>query len=159
MITLINSLPERTQVSRGIVILGHNFHSPFSPDLTQSTAVPSPTSTKPPMTILSTSSSATLSQSTSTPSSPLTSNTFISRANAVGEGVVGGILGLFVLCALLYGYFQWKKRLARNKEALLPRTDTENPQAAVSEVIEKPFTMAQVRGVTPPVLTFVSSHS
>ena len=29
IIILINSLPERTQVSRGILILGHNSHSPF----------------------------------------------------------------------------------------------------------------------------------
>ena len=109
------------------------------------------------MTILSTTSSATstLSQSTSAPSSP-SSNT---RANAVGEGVVSGILILFVLCALVYGYFQWKKRLARNRKMLLlvPRTDTENPQAASSEVIEEPST-TQVR-VTPPVPSFVSSHS
>ena len=57
---------------------------------------------------------------TSAPSSPSTSTstTVSARANAVGEGVVGGTLGLFMLCALLYGYFQWKKRLARNRETL-----------------------------------------
>ena len=108
------------------------------------------------MPILSTTSSATLTQSTSAPSSPSTSNT-ISRANTIGEGVVGGILGLFVLCALFYGYFQWKKRLARKREVLFPksRNDTENPQAAASEVIEKP-SMTQVRVITP--VSFVSSH-
>ena len=57
--------------------------------------------------------------------------------NAVGGGVVGGILGLFMFCALLYGYYQRKKRLARNREALLSRTDTEIP--ATSEVVEEPF--------------------
>lgn len=52
----------------------------------------------------------------------------------MGGGVVGGILGFFMLCALLYGYFQRKKRLARNREALLlSRADTENP--AASEVV------------------------
>ena len=109
--------------------------------------------------LLTTSSSPTLSISTtSAPSSLSTSNTVITRANAVGEGVVGGILCLFVLCALLYGYFQWKKRLVRNRKALLlvlPQTDTENPQAAASEDIEEP-SMNQVRAI-PPVPSFVSS--
>ena len=112
------------------------------------------------MTILSTTSSATstLSQS-SAPSSPSTSNTVIARANAVGEGVISGILILFMFCALLYGCFQWKKRLTRNRKVLLlaPQSDTENPQAAASEVIEEP-SMTRVR-VIPPVLPFVSSHS
>jgi hypothetical protein len=113
------------------------------------------------MTILST-TSATFSQSTSALSSPSTSNTVMARANAVGEGVVGGILILFVFCALLYGYFQWRKRLARNRKALLlvSRTDTENPQAAASEIIEEPsMTKVRLGVMLPPVVpSFVSPY-
>ena len=114
------------------------------------------------MTISSTTSSTAFSQSTSAPSSPSTS-TVNARANAVGEGVVGGTLGLFMFCALLYGYFQWKERLARNREALLSQTDTENP--AASEVVEEPsMTRVRVVNLIPPsprseVPSFVSSHS
>jgi hypothetical protein len=74
--------------------------------------------------------------STALPQSTLASGTVDSdaNANAVG-GVVGGILGLFILCGMLYGYFQWKKRLARNREALLSRTDMEN---SVSSEVGEP---------------------
>ena len=82
----------------------------------------------------------------------------MTRANAVGEGVVGGTLSLFVVCALLYGYYQWRERLAaRNRKALLlvSRTDTENPQAAASEVIKEP---SMTKDRLPPVPSFVCSH-
>ena len=46
-----------------------------------------------------------------------------------------------MLCALFYGCFQWKKRLTRNREALLSRTNAEIP--ATSKVIEE-SSMTQV---------------
>ncbi|KAF8812139.1 Aldo/keto reductase [Phlegmacium glaucopus] len=74
-------------------------------------------------------------------SSPSTS-TFDAHANAVEGGVVGGVLGLFILCGLLYGYFQWKQRLSRNRETLSSRTDTDD--SALSKV-EEEHSMTQVR--------------
>lgn len=154
MITLTNSLPEWTQVSRGVVNCnsGTWFSCIILLDLTQSTAAPSPTTT----------SSTALTQTTSASSSPSTS-TANSRANAVRGGVVGGILGLFMLCALLYGYFQWKKRLARNREVLLSRTASDTGNLAANEVVEEPsMTQVGVINLIPPrsdVPSFVSTHS
>lgn len=123
-------------------------------DLTQSTAVPSPTSIlSQPTTVSSTASSTALA--TSVPSSPSTS-TLDARANTLGGGVVGGILGLFVFCGLLYGYFRWRRRLSHNKESLSSQNDMENP--ASSEVEEPSMTQARVIHFIPPKSSFVSPN-
>lgn len=102
-------------------------------DLTQSTALPSPTSTvsQSQQSTSSRTSSITLASSPSTSTSD-------AHVNAVGGGVVGGLLGLFILCGLLYGYFRWKKRLSRDREILSSRIDTENH--ASGDVEEEPPT-------------------
>ena len=68
-----------------------------------------------------------------------------------------------MLCALLYGYFQWKKRLARNREVLLSRTASDTGNLAANEVVEEPsMTQVGVINLIPPrsdVPSFVSTHS
>jgi len=104
-------------------------------NLTQSTAVPSPTDSKQSKAFSSATSSTTSAQSTSTPSSLEPSSGAVANVDAIGGGVVGGLLGLFTLCVLLYGYIHWKRRLVRNGELLSSRTDTENPSMTQVQVI------------------------
>lgn len=106
-------------------------------DLTQSSALPSPTNSKHSTTFSSTTSSTstTSAQSTSTPSSLGPSSSAVTNVDAIGGGVVGGLLGLFTLFVLLYGYIHWKRRIVRNGELLSSRTDTENPSMTQVQVI------------------------
>lgn len=108
--------------------------------------------------ISSTASSADLAQSTSAQGSPSTS-TVDNTVNVVGGGVVGGLLGLFILCSLLYGYFQWKRGLSRNEGSPSLRIDTEHP--ASGEVEESSMTQVRVTNFAPPrsaVPSFVSPN-
>ncbi|KAJ3895712.1 hypothetical protein GG344DRAFT_72898 [Lentinula edodes] len=99
---------------------------------TESTALPSTTSTTS-----STQSSVTVSQTSSAPASASsTSSTSESltapndpRSNAIGGGVVGGILGLALLLLLIGCWIAFRRR--RRIRALL-RTNSDSEQGALS---------------------------
>lgn len=104
----------------------------FCVDATESTALPSTTSTTS-----STQSSVTVSQTSSAPASvSSTSSTSESltapndpRSNAIGGGVVGGILGLALLLLLIGCSIAFRRR--RRIRALL-QTNSDSEQGALS---------------------------
>ncbi|KAF4614942.1 hypothetical protein D9613_002754 [Agrocybe pediades] len=110
-------------------------------NLTESTAIPSPTSTRLTSTItihLSTTSSRASASSTSssvltttTSSSSSSSPEQVRRENAIGGGVVGGLAGLLLILALLFWFIKRRRRLARNGQHLPSPSptpaDPENP--------------------------------
>ncbi|KAF9562199.1 hypothetical protein CPC08DRAFT_391330 [Agrocybe pediades] len=110
-------------------------------NLTESTAIPSPTSTRLTSTItihLSTTSSRASASSTSssvltttTSSSSSSSPEQVRRENAIGGGVVGGLAGLLLILALLFWFIKSRRRLARNGQHLPSPSptpaDPENP--------------------------------
>ncbi|KAH9483715.1 hypothetical protein JR316_0003191 [Psilocybe cubensis] len=114
-------------------------------NLTESTAIPSPTSTKAfsTTTKLSTTSSTPISTS---PSASAVDNSpdpaKVKRDNAMGGGIVGGLAGLILLCGGLYYYLQNRRRISRNGQHL-PSSPTD-PENASWHAGQGPY-MTQVR--------------
>ncbi|KAF8911956.1 hypothetical protein CPB84DRAFT_1957623 [Gymnopilus junonius] len=105
---------------------------------TESTAVPSPTSSSSGSPAKTSSVPLTASSHPITPSAVPSVSASVSastsstqafsekRANAVGGGVIGGLFGVVIIFASLYWYIYRRRRLARNGQQLPSPADPEN---------------------------------
>lgn len=122
-------------------------------DLTESTAIPQPTTTtrssSTSNTLTKPSTTSAAATQTATPQDTVNSE---SRSNAIGGGVVGGLLGLAaILACVAYLYFRRRRRI-RTSSVEAPETHS-GLEAADNEE-EKQILPALV--VHPPVI--VSKH-
>ncbi|PPQ89139.1 hypothetical protein CVT25_006511 [Psilocybe cyanescens] len=139
-------------------------------NLTESMAIPSPTSTIGKSTSTQKTSSAVTKSSTTPPTSVSTASPTasavdtstvnsakIKRDNAMGGGIVGGLAALFLLCGALYWYLQnRRKRIARNGQHL-PSSPTD-PENASWHAGQGPY-MTQLRGNETQARSIAPSNS
>jgi len=139
-------------------------------NLTESTAIPSPTSSAVKTIVAKTSSStlAKSTQATSTPSavSPSASSgdssspaLSLKQSNALGGGVVGGLAGLLVISGLLFWYIHRRRRLTRNGQHLPSPSLTTDPENASWHGQGPYMIQRQAEGSTLPASAAPSMNS
>lgn len=141
-------------------------------NLTESTAAPSPTSSVVKSTAAKTSSS-TIAKSTTAPTTPtLTTSTIpspsassedssssaapIRKENTIGGGVVGGLVGLMLICGVLFWYIHRRRRFASDGQPL-PSPNATDPEIA-SWHGQGPY-MRQAGGSVPHISAATSLNS
>ena len=153
MTTSINRMPDKTPVR--LTFLSLSFTYSVITDLTESTAILSPTITVA-KTTQATSTIPTSTQQapgSSSPSSsvPDSTNTISDRnANIVGGAVVGGLFGLSLLSGILYWYLKRRNRIARHGAQLSSRTYSNSLNNSWHR--EGPYTR-QIIGSAPQIST------
>ncbi|KDR73490.1 hypothetical protein GALMADRAFT_227940 [Galerina marginata CBS 339.88] len=142
-------------------------------NLTESTAIPSPTSSVVKSTaaksssstvVKSTSGFTTATATTSILPSPSASSagdssssaSRIKKENAIGGGIVGGLVGLMVICGLFFWYIQRRRRFARDGQPL-PSLNATDPEIA-SWHGQGPY-MRQAGGSVPQISAAPSLNS
>ncbi|KAF9527008.1 hypothetical protein CPB83DRAFT_856978 [Crepidotus variabilis] len=102
---------------------------------TESTAVPSPTSSRSQFLTTTTLSSSinTLSLGPTQPAADNTASILNHHANAVGGGVVGGLFGLLFIAGAGGWYYFIRKRRRHQGERLVSPRDVENPSLPFRE--------------------------